>query len=451
MPNEAKEKVCFMVMPFGKKPNPDAQKGPAEINFDALWEKALQPFITGLGYKAIRADQELGALIILEMIERLAVADLVIADVTIPNGNVYYEVGIRHAAKDTGCVMIAADWSKRLFDIDQMRRIGYPMPEGGITDETAAAIRKKLQENDGLVKLASGKSPVYQSLPWYPGVPEEARKEALQRFVDQVSAFQEESRVARRAPKGERAQKALDLRDKYAKQAASLPTIATELLYTLRDANQWQAVLDYIDSLPETIKDLPVMQEQRSLAESKTGDHQKAIAALETLIERHGDSSERRGLLGGRYKKLYDSATDADEKAGYLDNALEQYTLGMRLDLNDYYPSSNLPRLLRTRGQEEDEQSAQAAATIALYAVERAQARNPTDEWINPTLLGAAFDAGDIGRAKKLYQEIRRVGAPAFHLDTTIKDLERSVQLTQDPKVKADLTAVLADLKRLLP
>ena len=193
--------VCFMVMPFGTKPNPDPQKGPATINFNALWDKALHPFITELGYEAIRADQELGALIIVEMLERLAMVDLVIADVTIPNGNVYYEIGIRHAARDVGCVMIAADWSRQLFDIDQLRRVAYPMPEGEITDDTAAAIRAKLHENDALVKLASGKSPVFQCLDWYPGKPPQERQREMQQFVDRVSAFQEEARAARRAPK----------------------------------------------------------------------------------------------------------------------------------------------------------------------------------------------------------------------------------------------------------
>lgn len=442
--------VCFMVMPYGIKPNPDAQRGPATIDFNALWDKALRPLILELGYEPIRADQELGALIIVEMIQRLAMADLVVADVTIPNGNVYYEIGVRHAAKNIGCVMIAADWSRQLFDIDQMRRIPYPLPEGEITDDTAAAIRAKLLDNDAFKKLAEGQSPVFQCLPWYPGQPPQQNRLDLQQFVDEVAKFQDEARAARRAPKAERAQKALAIRDRYASKVSELPAIATELMYLLRDAGEWKAVLDYVDGLPPKLGQLPVMKEQRSLAESKTGDHLKAIAALEKLIEDHGDSSERRGLLGGRYKKLYASAADPDDKAGYLDNAIEQYTLGMRLDLNDYYPSSNLPRLLRVRGQDGDEQAAQAAANIALYAAERARARNPNDEWINPTLIGAAFDAGDIAEAKKLYQEIRKVGAPKFHLDTTIPDLELSVRLTQDANVKTGLAAVLADLKRLV-
>jgi len=46
--------------------------------------------------------------------------------------------------------------------------------------------------------------------------------------------------------------------------------------------------------------------------------------------------------------------------------------------------------------------------------------------------------------------QIRLVGAPKFHLVTTIPDLELSVELTQDPQLKAGLSAILADLKRLL-
>jgi hypothetical protein len=39
--------VCFMVMPFGTKPTGmEAGKGPAQIDFNAPWEKALS-FVFG--------------------------------------------------------------------------------------------------------------------------------------------------------------------------------------------------------------------------------------------------------------------------------------------------------------------------------------------------------------------------------------------------------------------
>jgi len=107
-----------MIMPYGVKPTPqhEGSAAPRTVNFDRLWDTALRPAITNLGYNAVRADQDLGALIIHEMIQRLAISDLVVADMSIPNGNVYYEVGIRHAAKSQGCVLISADWAQPLFD-----------------------------------------------------------------------------------------------------------------------------------------------------------------------------------------------------------------------------------------------------------------------------------------------------------------------------------------------
>jgi len=71
-------RICFMIMPFGKKKTdaPEGQ-GLAEIDFDALWDKALKPAIEKLGYDSVRADQDVGSLIINEMLERLYFSDLV--------------------------------------------------------------------------------------------------------------------------------------------------------------------------------------------------------------------------------------------------------------------------------------------------------------------------------------------------------------------------------------
>src|SRR5919198_3030536 len=117
--------IAFMVMPFGRKPTGRTEKKvPAEIDFDALWDRVYQPVLEdGLGYRAVRADRDVGALIITQMIQRLAIADLVVADITLPNANVYYEVGIRHAAMQRGCVLVSADWARPVFDLAQMRQL----------------------------------------------------------------------------------------------------------------------------------------------------------------------------------------------------------------------------------------------------------------------------------------------------------------------------------------
>src|SRR6202051_3946022 len=139
--------VCFMIMPYGRKPTQaEPGRGPAEIDFNALWDRGYVPVIKELGYEPVRADQDAGALIISQMLERLYFADCVLADMTIPNGNVYYEVGIRHAAREKGCVLLAADWSRQLFDVVQMRTIRYPLPEGEFIEQTALAFQAAIKE-----------------------------------------------------------------------------------------------------------------------------------------------------------------------------------------------------------------------------------------------------------------------------------------------------------------
>ncbi len=134
--------ICFMIMPYGRKATQaEARQGIATIDFNALWDRAYAPVIKELGYDPVRADQDVGALIITQMIERLYFADLVLAEMTIPNGNVYYEVGVRHAAREKGCVLLAADWSKQLFDVVQMRTIRYPLTDGEVGEAAAQAIR----------------------------------------------------------------------------------------------------------------------------------------------------------------------------------------------------------------------------------------------------------------------------------------------------------------------
>ena len=107
--------ICFMVMPFRKRAvgEPRKANAPAEVDCDALWDKAFRPAIEEMGYLPIRADFDPGSLIVKDMLERLAYSELVLADVSLANANVYYEVGLRHVAFKTHCVLLAASWSVR--------------------------------------------------------------------------------------------------------------------------------------------------------------------------------------------------------------------------------------------------------------------------------------------------------------------------------------------------
>src|SRR3974377_9877 len=117
-----------------------------------------------------------------------------------------------------------------------------------------------------------------------------------------------------------------------------LPTVALALLLLLRDSvyksDDWKVVIDFIGKLPDELKALAEGRRQLALARSQTGKHLEAIAELDALIQEFGPTPERFGILGGRFKRLYESATTPQEQLTYLSKSIESYERGMELALN---------------------------------------------------------------------------------------------------------------------
>jgi hypothetical protein len=441
--------VCFMIMPYGRKPTQaEPGRGPAEIDFNALWDRGYVPAIKQLGYEPVRADQDTGALIIGQMLERLYFADLVLADMTIPNGNVYYEVGIRHAAQKSGCVLLAADWSKQLFDVVQMRTVRYPLPEGNITDDTAAGLRPKIK--DGIVALRDGLSPMHQTLPGYPANVDPAKATTTKDQLAELATFQTKVREVRAAPAHKRMQLAQALVASEGAPPATYP-IALALLLLLRDSvdkpADWNAVRDFVGGLPNKLADEPEIQEIRAFAAAQVGNDLPALAELDTLIKMVGPTPERLGLMGGRYKRIARAAVSDAEKRQALARAIDCYERGMELDLNAYFCSSNLPRLYRTRARAGDEERAQTTLRLVIAACERARRLNVADDWLRPTLLAAAFDLGDPNKAEELADAVMDEGPAKWKVDSVLADLEASVVQVTDGTKSTRLSAVIDRIK----
>jgi MAP3K TRAFs-binding domain len=441
--------VCFMIMPYGRRPTQvEAGNGPAEVDFNALWDRAYVPVIQALGYQPVRADQDTDALIITQMLERLYFADLVLADMTLANGNVYYEVGIRHAAKEKGCVLLAADWSKQLFDVAQMRTVRYPLPEGLITAQTAQAFSTAVKAE--IERRAGGASPMYGSIHGYPSNVDEQAASSMKDQMTQLAMFQADIRTARAIPRNKRMTRARELVATYS-IPPMLPAVALALLLLLRDSvdnsDDWQVVIDYIGKLPDELATLAQVREQLAFARSHTGKHLEAIAELDALIQEFGPTSERLGMLGGRFKRLSESATTPQERLMYLNKSIESYERGMDLDLNEYYCACNLPRLYRERNRKGDQGRAQVVLNIMIAACDRAKRLSTSDEWLRRTLLVAAFDLGDADKAEELCDEVAEEGAALWQIDSIVHDLERSVLQVEDDDRRMRLNGVIARLK----
>ena len=118
--------------------------------------------------------------------------------------------------------------------------------------------------------------------------------------------------------------------------------------------------------------------------------------------------------------------------------------------LNQYYCSSNLPRLYRQRQLDGDEVRADIVAKVVLAACERAEKLNVADEWLKQTLLGAAFDAREYDKAEKLAAEFRSKPGERWKIASTISDLELSASRADDKEIRERLAAVLEPLKALI-
>src|SRR5216683_4314518 len=100
---EAKMQRAFIIRPFGAKKDSSG----TEIDFERVHRDLIGPALknaelgggtTGQIVEAGNIREDMFALII--------EADLVVADVTIHNANVFYELGIRHALRKRCSVMI---------------------------------------------------------------------------------------------------------------------------------------------------------------------------------------------------------------------------------------------------------------------------------------------------------------------------------------------------------
>jgi len=459
---------CFVVMPFRTKPTgAEAGEGPAHVDYDALWAKALAPAMRELGYRPIRADQDTGALIVHDMLLRLAHADLVVADLSIANANVYYEIGVRHAAKDRHCLLIAADWAKPVFDLGQMRRLSYPLPEGAITDSTAAAVTTHLVSS--AKPLIDGLTPVFQAVPNFPNAT--GLEQDLEAFEDEIEALVSwnESIAGIRAihDPQRRTRRAFQLRDELITQHAISDAVRIEMLRFLRDTtSDWREVIAWIERMPPYLQQRQDVAEQRLLANAKLKgvDLNERVGAITSLITRFGPSSERCGLLGGRFKDLYDATKKTLQEIGqdapnrselqiqakdYLNKAIEAYRQGMLCDLNDYYPSCNLPGLLQIRGLPGDDALARTAAGIAALACQRAKVLGSKDPWLNPTLLLAAFQAGNVELAQTLAAQVRSDGPAVWQLDSVLRDLRRTIEDTTANGERPRLQSIVTELERM--
>jgi len=140
---------AFVAMPYG-------EKGRDRISIRVL-QRYIKPALDSAGFEVFRADEETRAGSILDgHVQELLLADLVVADLSIDNPNVWYELGVRHGLRARGVVQIQCKRDYMPFDIFVDRTLRYHL-EKGVPDPKYLEADKEALANVATETMIRGK------------------------------------------------------------------------------------------------------------------------------------------------------------------------------------------------------------------------------------------------------------------------------------------------------
>lgn len=139
-----RKEICFVVMPFGSKPIPDS--GGQTYDFEKVYRVILRRAIRQAGLEPLRADEISGShMIHTDMFKNLRDRPVILADLSLANPNVYYELGIRHVMASRGTVLTCRLGSELPFDVRLSRVIFYDYDGQNLDWEEVERVVNELQ------------------------------------------------------------------------------------------------------------------------------------------------------------------------------------------------------------------------------------------------------------------------------------------------------------------
>ncbi len=340
---------AFVVMPFGKKKAPDG----IEIDFDAVYADLLAPAIAAAGLAPHRADADRrGGSIHLDMFQDLLLAEFVVADLTLDNPNVWYEIGVRHALRSGGTVLTYALRDRLPFDIAGQRMQRYTLKDGRLDPDRVAAERNSLTEAvRATLDAWQGRraSPVYQQLPFLREPDWKTLKIGdITEYWQALERWQSRINVAKRK-----------------QRPGDILVLAEETPNSILEFEALRAAADALLKLQRPRYALKILEQARKLDPDDVRARQlegmalgraqrfaEAREALRRLAEDHKDG-ETLGILARTWKDEWnqiwnahaqrktDPLTAARDTSAMLQSAASAYVDAFRLAPADYYPGIN--------------------------------------------------------------------------------------------------------------
>lgn len=308
--SEDSQKVCFVVMGFGKKT--DYESGRL-LDLDATYEAIIKPAVEAANLRCIRADEVIhSGLIDTEMYEMLFRADLVVADISTGNVNAVYELGVRHALRPNSTIIMKESKGRLYFDLNHVSTFHYDHLGEDIGAREAARAKRDLEILiNQAIKSQKPDSPVYNYIPnlRQPSLSTEQYEDLL----DETEAFQEH--LFSYIDSGKQFMKSSSFDD-----AVKAFTIANQMKPNEPFIIQQLALATYKSEKPSDISALI-----------------SGLIIIDQLSPDHSNDPETLGITGAIHKRLW---LKTDDRA-QLDSAIQYYGRGFEIR-RDYYNGENL-------------------------------------------------------------------------------------------------------------
>jgi len=339
---------AFIVRPFGVKQNVDFERVDKELIQPAL----EQLNIIGTTTTAIVEQGNIRE----DMFELLLIADLVIADVSIHNANVFYELGIRHSLRDKKTFLIRCSKDEVPFDIKTDRYLSYQ------EDKPSMALGALVAGLKATLLTDKVDSPVFYMLP-------KLVAQDPEQFLALPPDFGEEVELARAGRQIGKLALLASEAEGFAWQIPAFRSVA-EALYKLNDFEAsglyWEKVREAYSYDNEANDQLATIYQRLAENEIKKNPATgwelltKSDQAVERLLinEEKFEIHKRAEIysLMARNAKVkwvssWRDAPDAEKKvkalqSPYLREAYEEYERAYNEDLNHFYSGINALGLL---------------------------------------------------------------------------------------------------------
>jgi len=380
---------AFVAMPFGTKPGADGQL----IDFNRVYAEYIAPALHAAGLTVFRADQEQRAGDIrTDMFQELLVADLVVADLSIDNPNVWYELGVRHALRSRGVVLVSGGKVTTAFDLYTDRKLRYALKDGAPDPATLEDDKRKLTE---MVKATMESwhgrkvSPVYNLMPHLQEPDWKALKIGdVREFWEQHDAWENRIELAR---KGARIGDLLVLADE-APVAAFRAEAWIRAGEALRKAERFRFALEHLERGLEidpdnlrALREMGICLQRLAFAGEPGHSLDRAREHYRAVLRRYPADTETWALLGRVDKDAWTAAwrqpgrtpqqmgEDAAYEDALLRAAIDSYARAYRSNPNHYYSGINALTLMRlychlTGGTRYDAEAAIMAGAIRFAA-----------------------------------------------------------------------------------